>query len=144
GVPHVMLERREAEPSGTMDETVLVQLARQDVSRARAALTASGFAPVGWNGARLHFAGYDRMSVTWTRVDVRLAPASGIRRRADAVMARLLMLRLRRPGMVVALLGPDGAGKTTLADALTRELPLRARRVYMGTNPAAGDSLALR
>src|SRR5690606_9419514 len=39
---------------------------------------------------------------------------------------------------------PDGAGKTTLADALTRELPLRARRVYMGTNPAAGDSLALR
>lgn len=46
------------------------------------------------------------------------------------------MSRARR-GLAVALLGPDGAGKTTLAKALAEEAELRARRIYMGTNPAA-------
>lgn len=45
----------------------------------------------------------------------------------------------RRPGLVVALLGPDGAGKTTLANALAADPALRARRIYMGTNPRAQD-----
>lgn len=49
----------------------------------------------------------------------------------------------RRGGLVVALLGPDGAGKTTLAEGLTREPRLRARRIYLGTNRAAGDALAV-
>ena len=46
-----------------------------------------------------------------------------------------------RRGLVVALLGPDGAGKTTLAQGLMQEQPLQARRIYMGTNREAGDSL---
>lgn len=37
-------------------------------------------------------------------------------------------------GLMVVLLGPDGAGKTTLARALEAEAPLRARRFYMGSN----------
>jgi thymidylate kinase len=43
--------------------------------------------------------------------------------------------RLRRRPVVLALLGPDGSGKTSFADALEallREGPLRAGRVYMG------------
>jgi thymidylate kinase len=43
--------------------------------------------------------------------------------------------RLRRRPVVLALLGPDGSGKTTFADALEallRDGPLRAGRVYMG------------
>jgi thymidylate kinase len=47
--------------------------------------------------------------------------------------------RLR--GLVVALVGPDGAGKTTLANALSAEPGLRARRIYMGTNLRAKDVL---
>ena len=44
-------------------------------------------------------------------------------------------LRWRRRSVVLALLGPDGSGKTTFADALEAELhgsPLGAGRVYMG------------
>ena len=44
-------------------------------------------------------------------------------------------LRWRRRAVVLALLGPDGCGKTTLADtleALLRDSPLRPGRVYMG------------
>jgi thymidylate kinase len=37
-----------------------------------------------------------------------------------------------RPGLTVALLGPDGAGKTTLAETLRREFVLPTRVVYMG------------
>jgi thymidylate kinase len=35
-------------------------------------------------------------------------------------------------GMTVAILGPDGAGKTTLAEGLAASVPLPSRRVYMG------------
>lgn len=45
----------------------------------------------------------------------------------------------RRFGLMVALLGPDGAGKTTLAKALAAEPRLRARRIYMGSNIRAND-----
>lgn len=38
----------------------------------------------------------------------------------------------KRRGLCVAVIGPDGAGKSTLVQALERELPLRTRRVYMG------------
>lgn len=44
-------------------------------------------------------------------------------------------LRLRRRPVVLALLGPDGSGKTTFADTLQEMLkdsPLRPGRVYMG------------
>jgi thymidylate kinase len=35
-------------------------------------------------------------------------------------------------GMSVAILGPDGAGKTTLAEGLAASVPLPSRQVYMG------------
>jgi thymidylate kinase len=39
----------------------------------------------------------------------------------------------RRPrGFSVALLGPDGAGKSTLADGITASFPRRVRCIYMG------------
>ena len=39
--------------------------------------------------------------------------------------------KLKR-GFTIALIGPDGAGKTTLAEKLQRNLPLSVRYVYMG------------
>ena len=34
--------------------------------------------------------------------------------------------------MIVALLGPDGSGKTSVATALARSSPMAMRRIYMG------------
>jgi thymidylate kinase len=45
-----------------------------------------------------------------------------------------------RRGMTIVLLGPDGAGKTTLARGLVARPDLGARRFYMGTNPRAREA----
>ncbi len=50
---------------------------------------------------------------------------------------RPLLFALRRRGLFVALLAPDGAGKSTLAQALKCDFGLNAQLIYMGTNLAA-------
>jgi thymidylate kinase len=67
---------------------------------------------------------------------------SWVRRQPLRARSRLLTNRARRRlgptpwqarrGLTVALLGPDGAGKTTLAETLRREFVLPTRVVYMG------------
>ena len=52
---------------------------------------------------------------------------------------RVPRTRGRRRGMIVVLLGPDGAGKTTLARALVDGDPERTRQIYMGTNARASN-----
>jgi thymidylate kinase len=47
----------------------------------------------------------------------------------------------RRRSFTVALIGVDGAGKTTVARELEQTLPLPARYVYMGANPEAASHL---
>jgi thymidylate kinase len=51
-----------------------------------------------------------------------------------ARLARPLLIALHHQGFSVALLGPDGAGKTSLARGLAKDPVLRARIVYMGSN----------
>jgi thymidylate kinase len=48
---------------------------------------------------------------------------------------------LSRLGFTVALIGPDGAGKTTVARMLEDELALPARYIYMGVNWEASNHL---
>jgi len=47
---------------------------------------------------------------------------------------RPLFLAIRKRGVSVVLLAPDGAGKSTLAQSLVNDKMLRARLIYMGTN----------
>lgn len=47
----------------------------------------------------------------------------------------------RRSGFTVALVGPDGAGKTTIARRLERELDLPAKYLYMGVNAESSNRL---
>ncbi len=53
-----------------------------------------------------------------------------------AVLRRIKIISfvMGHRGLSVALLAPDGAGKSTLAKELTRDLYLRGRLIYMGTN----------
>jgi thymidylate kinase len=50
---------------------------------------------------------------------------------------RPLLFALRARGIFIALLAPDGAGKSTLAQALKKDFGLKAQLIYMGTNLAA-------
>ena len=47
----------------------------------------------------------------------------------------------RGPMVTVALVGPDGAGKSTVARRVVAELPFPARRVYMGVNLEASTTM---
>jgi len=106
-----------------------------------------------------YFERYLALAITWDMVTKALAaedwPALLKRRRAVArrlfwrnpllsawrqvatiVLRRMrpLLFALRQRGFSVALLAPDGAGKSTLAKELTRDAYLRAQLIYMGTN----------
>ena len=58
-------------------------------------------------------------------------PPPSLARRLARLPFRLGAMR-RRWGMSVAVIGPDGAGKTSLAKALAEDLPLPTRVQYMG------------
>jgi thymidylate kinase len=80
-----------------------------------------------------------RLERRWTRVD----PAGTIRRRGRHWIARRLrkpFTALRRPGISVAILGPDGAGKSTLAEALRTGFPTPTRTIYLGLYGAGMDA----
>ncbi|MCW2574149.1 MAG: hypothetical protein JWR66_179 [Modestobacter sp.] len=54
-------------------------------------------------------------------------------RRRNRTARRLeLPVALRTRGLVVALVGPDGAGKTTLSEGVRGDFPVPVRPVYMG------------
>jgi hypothetical protein len=62
----------------------------------------------------------------------------GVFRRGQRALADLLSLRWwQRRGLSVALLGPDGAGKSTLADGLKGSSVFPVRLVYMGLTGGA-------
>jgi thymidylate kinase len=56
-----------------------------------------------------------------------------------AALARKPLLLRRRRGISVALLGPDGVGKSTVAAAVASAFPLESRVIYMGLWKATGS-----
>ena len=72
------------------------------------------------------------VEAAWTRSQHRAV----VRRRATGRVARLArpVVRSRR-GLSVALVGPDGAGKSSAAAALARSFPFPACTVYMSPAP---------
>lgn len=106
--------------------------------------------PPGWSAARLtdgvrrgawdeltHFA--PLLMAAWQRrtpMPVRLA-----RRVRDALrLPQRLFNAWRRRGLSVAVLGPDGAGKSTLAASLARSFFAPAKTIYMGFGVSGGAS----
>jgi thymidylate kinase len=69
-------------------------------------------------------------------------PVRGRARSRTAAAARVrdrLAVRRRR-GVSVAILGPDGAGKSTLAEGIARTFPLPVAQVYMGLWKTGDDA----
>jgi thymidylate kinase len=59
------------------------------------------------------------------------APPPTLRARIAGRVERLALL-WRRRGIAVGVIGPDGAGKTTLVEGLCADLPFPTRILYMG------------
>ena len=109
-------------------EQAVASIAGQPWTAIRPLLASVGFAEVGLApaGGRM-FAAYDREADRWLRL--RLVPvrsvdgAGGSRARAGS-------------GLVVAVLGPDGSGKSTLTTTLAETFILPVRLFYAGLYPA--------
>jgi glycosyltransferase involved in cell wall biosynthesis/thymidylate kinase len=101
----------------------------------------AGLLPSEWTAERLEQA---IRAGEWARLESLGRPISRRLRRRDPLgsMRRTLgrsivgliepLLLLKRPGLTVALVGPDGAGKSTLAERIENSLGLPVRRIYMG------------
>lgn len=105
-----------------------ITLARADLGRATDALAPSGWRRIHWRDTshaffvRVHEGG-------WEKLDAKLSPARA-RPRAP--------LSLRRRGPVVAFVGPDGAGKSTVIAEVASRIPLGVRVAYLGNRGSGG------
>ncbi|MCW2951219.1 MAG: hypothetical protein JWQ48_389 [Conexibacter sp.] len=80
----------------------------------------------------------DRLGAELKRTRSSSAGLRSVAARSLASVRRPLLLPRRR-GVSVALIGPDGVGKSTLAAGLQRAFPFDSRIVYMGLWKATGQ-----
>jgi thymidylate kinase len=109
---------------------------------AERALRGCGFHRLHAPGSRHHrfYLAFDRGR--WLKIDAKLARGSsgtthsgrhwGAADHLLTALAQRRPLALRRAGPVVALLGPDGAGKGTIIDALRERIPVGLTVIYLG------------
>jgi len=144
-------------PGGDVD----VLVGAGDEAAVERALVASGFHRLRSPGHRRHrfFLAFDRERARWLKIDVSLVPRrlgwdltardpenlerfAGYRvgtkarpsrlERAWSWVARRRPLGLRRQGPVVAVLGPDGAGKGSVIAAVRPGIPAGVKPLYLG------------
>lgn len=121
-------------PSGPEVDIWLAEGSRQ---AADLALRSVGFYVLRAPGHRDHrfYLGFDGRR--WLKVDAKLEPGRRprVRRSANGLADKVARARppwFRRLGPVVALLGPDGAGKGSVVEALQAEIPIGVTTVYHG------------
>ena len=136
---HCMLDKGVFAPHRAAQLRELAGVARTDGPLARLVTIAC---PHDWDAARLLACVRQGELDTLTH----LAPTFALgwrRRRAVGAWWRaafnhagqlreIPLARLRRPGITVALLGPDGAGKSTLVEEIRRASHMPVRSIYMG------------
>jgi thymidylate kinase len=98
------------------------------------ALARAGFQRYRARGLGAHRFYLSCMGGRWLKVDAKLDPPRELPALLRRV-ARQLPLRARRAGPVVAILGPDGAGKGTVVGRLTESIPVGTEVLYFGWRP---------
>jgi thymidylate kinase len=136
---HELLDRRDPSPRRVDELAFLAQTARADGDGARAVrqVLRSGPAP---DGIIALARGRDAPGLA--AIAERLRRKFTRRRRIKTAGQRVAFALLRRfdrfdppmlrPGLTVALLGPDGAGKSSLAARLGTGAPMQTRQIYLG------------
>ena len=148
-------------PGGDVD----ILVGDRDARAAGRVLEASGLRRFGVAGHRGHrfYLAFDAQGARWLKLDVNLVPArlrwdlnardpESLRRfaayrvgakaglgsgeRVRIALLRRLPLAATRRGAVIALLGPDGAGKGTVVTQLKAGIPVEVTVIYMGNRPA--------
>jgi thymidylate kinase len=115
----------EPPPGGEVD----IALERSHLPSADAALTGAGFNVYSAPGHGAHRFYLAFSSGRWLKIDARLegGPPRSVRRVAARRPAGS-----RRLGPVVAVVGPDGAGKGTVIARLAEEIPVETKVLYLG------------
>ncbi len=90
-----------------------------------------------WTAVELHRPEFRRRATSRRRVAVAVLAA----RRRIARRGAAWLLPLLRPGRSLALLGPDGAGKSTLSRAVQSSFYFPVMRQYMGLYPVTARRL---
>jgi thymidylate kinase len=149
-------------PGGDID----ILVADADAEAAERVLVGAGFRRLVAPGHRRHrfYLAFDRVRGRWLKIDVALVPprfgwdlsardAASLGRfagyrvgmkarrtfaeRVWSALARRRPLSLRRQGPVIAVLGPDGAGKGSVIAALRTQIPAGVVAVYLGHGEAS-------
>jgi hypothetical protein len=144
-------------PGGDVD----VLVGERDADAAERVLASAGFRRLVSPGHRRHrfFLAFDGERARWLKIDVSLVPARlewdleatdprslerfaayrvgtksdpGALERAWAWVEQRRPLGVRRQGPIVAMLGPDGAGKGSVIAALRSEIPVQVTALYFG------------
>jgi thymidylate kinase len=138
GVPYrLRREEQDGEPEASPE--IDICLAPSDRAASDAALGGAGFHRVEAPGHASHRFYVAFADGQWAKIDAKL---SGAPHRASArlrtVLARRRPAGVRRKGPVIAVLGPDGAGKGTVISTLRHRIPLGVTVVYLGRPRRAG------
>ena len=127
-----------SEPGSEVD--ILIDPA--ELAAAESAVAAEGFRRLDAPGHRRHRFYVAFEQGRWLKIDAKVArgpggtPKVGWRWRAAGYLLTALAQRrplsFRRPGPVIALLGPDGAGKGTVIEELKLRIPIGLSVIYLG------------
>ncbi|HEY2667197.1 MAG TPA: hypothetical protein VGK51_10190 [Actinomycetota bacterium] len=132
-----------------VDKGSVAERHRERLSELAASASASGEfgtvvgrnSPPGWDAARIIEAAaagsWDELVAVGAQLPRRATAARPVSTRAEALLRGLGRLpatawRMRHAGFSVAILGPDGAGKSTLSSGIVANFGLPASLVYMG------------
>ncbi|MDQ4142746.1 MAG: hypothetical protein M3198_03225 [Actinomycetota bacterium] len=118
---------------------------RSEMKKVHCALTGAGFFHLQAPGHLDHHFYVTARDGLWLKVDLKTpagAASAGFLGRLRRSLGMRRPVGLRRAGPVVAIVGPDGAGKGSLIDLLRARLPLGVAVVYFGAPKKAGSPRA--